>query len=110
MIHTILGIVFFALSSACKAFMDASKFRRATAFWWAPDSFYEWMTREGKMPVLKLDDGWHVFQAGFLLFFALGIWMAGGGYGYGLWPFAGAYLVKNAVHYLVFELWLYRRL
>lgn len=105
MIPTIVSaILLFALSAFCKAAMDARVFQpRETAFRRYPAWFRDWMQRRGKIPVIKIDDGWHATQAAMFLTIGCAYLLCGTLYaGLGLWVFA-AIPVRTLVHGIVFE-------
>jgi len=68
-----------------------------------PDWFGDWMQTRGKIPVVKIDDGWHCMQALMFLFTGLAFLIAGTLWKkYGYWCLL-IFILRTAVHGIVFE-------
>ena len=105
MIYTILAAVaLFALSAWCKAAMDTRVFQdRIEAFQSGPVWFKHWMQTRGKIPVIKIDDGWHMMQLVCFLSLGIGYLLCGMLYSeIGYWVFLSIPL-RTIVHGIVFE-------
>lgn len=62
------------------------------------------MQRRGKIPVIKIDDGWHGMQMLMFLFIGLAYLLIGTLYSeLGLWIFASL-ILRSVIHGPVFEL------
>lgn len=103
-VSIVSAVLLFALSAWCKAAMDTRGFLvPAIAYKSYPNWFREWMQRRGKIPIVKIDDGWHSMQA--LMFLCLGVAFLLCGIQWseiGMWVFASIPL-RTVVHGIVFE-------
>jgi hypothetical protein len=105
MIAFAIALLLFALSAWCKAAMDTRVFQSPDkAFARTPDWFRKWMQTRVKIPVIKIDDGWHSMQALMFLFIGVGYLLCGTQFEhYGYWILLSI-PARTLVHGVVFEL------
>jgi len=106
MIYAIAAsLALFALAAFCKAAMDTRVFYPMDkAYWSYPDWFRRWMQTRGKIPVVKIDDGWHSMQALMFLFLGVGYLLCGTMFQeYGYWVLLSI-PARTVIHGIVFEL------
>ena len=101
----IICSVLFALAAFAKAAMDTRVFYdKSMAYKSYPEFFRLWMQRRGTVPVIKIDDGWHMMQALCFLFTGIAYFIAGT-----LWPDYGVWCLliiplRTVVHGIIFEM------
>jgi hypothetical protein len=100
LIFTTLVIV----SALSKSAMDTKVFYSSKAFDRAPEWFRKWMMKRGKIPVIKIDDGWHMMQMIMFLCLGLAYLLIGA-----MWQEWGYWILlsipaRTVIHGAVFEL------